>query len=396
MTEQNRVAIIGAGVAGLCSAWLLARQGWHCTILEKAPDLRAGGYMMGLSGPGYKAAEHMQLLPDLKPFDRMINENVYYNRHGKELLRVAYHELLQDMNWLTLARTDLVAALYQRIQNDCPEVEIRFGTSLISFTETEDQVHLELSDQNRLTADLLLGADGVNSQLRTLMFGEQASHSEYMGYQVAGFQAPDTLKLGHDFLSYAEPGRVAEFYQLYNERMATLYIWRSDQPVPATRAEKLQHLKQAFTNSHPQALLWLEQLADDEPLFYDSMRMITLPQWHKGRVMLMGDAAHCLTLLSGQGAGMALVSAYLLEQQLREKPIAQALQEHETIMRPAVLRLQARSRKIAPWFIPNSRLGFHLRNLFMCSLPKKWLGNYFLKAMREDIAAAARGLNLQD
>lgn len=394
MNNQPHVAISGAGVAGLTTAWLLSLQGWRCTLLEKAPNLRAGGYMMGLSGPGYTAAERIGLLPDLLPYDRKINENVYHNRKGKELLRIAYHDLLQDMKWVTLARTDLVAALYERVTKECPQVELRFSTSVTSYVEHDEKVTILLDDQSVLEADLLIGADGVNSHLRQLMFGDNPEHSEHMGYQVAGFQAPDHLKLGNDFLSYAEPGHVAEFYKLFNERMATLYIWKSDKPIPSERKARVAELQRAFSNSHPQALTWLEQLPDDEPLFFDSMRMITLSNWSKGRVMLMGDAAHCLTLLSGQGAGMAMVSAYLLATQLKDTSIPDALREHENILRPAILRLQSRSRKIAPWFIPSSPLGFHLRNMFMRALPRRWLGNYFLKSIRSDINAAAQGLNM--
>src|SRR3546814_10502520 len=79
----------------------------------KAANLRADGYMLGLSGPGHAALRMMGLLPALTPRNRRINENVYYGRDDKVLLRLRYHEFLKGLDWLTVARTDLVEVLHE-------------------------------------------------------------------------------------------------------------------------------------------------------------------------------------------------------------------------------------------------------------------------------------------
>lgn len=114
-----------------------------------------------------------------------------------------------------------------------------------------------------------------------------------------------------------------------------------------------------------------------------------LPKWSKGRVLLLGDAAHCLTLVSGQGAGMALTSAEMLGNALRSAPdLASALERHETALRPIINRLQARSRKMAFFFIPRGKFAFHLRNAVMRHMPRAWLGRYFTSAIKAEIALA--------
>ncbi len=114
-----------------------------------------------------------------------------------------------------------------------------------------------------------------------------------------------------------------------------------------------------------------------------------MPAWSKGRVLLLGDSAHCLTLISGQGAGMAMTSACLLGEELASGDIDAALVRHEKKLRPAIERLQTRSRKMANWFIPATPFAFHTRNTIMRLMPRRLLGRYFLRAVRSEILAAA-------
>jgi len=382
------VVIVGAGVGGLSAAWWLGRAGWRVVVLEQADDLRADGYMIGLSGPGYAAAERMGLLDELKAFNLHIEENLYLDQQGRELLRVRYPDILGSINWFTLARTDLVTTLYHRVLNDTG-AEIRFGTRMTDFIDGEGSVRLQLSDGSWLEADLLIGADGVHSATRRQLFGPDSDCLEYMGYRVAAFQSPASQPLERDFLSYAQPGQLTEFYRLSDGRMASLYLWKDGSTDRVTtRSEARSILASRYRQSHPDVLSNVAQLPAEAPMLFDALTMVSLPQWSRGRVLLLGDAAHCLTLLSGQGAGMAMTSACLLAEKLAQLPVAQALQAHEAQLRPAILRLQQRSRDIAPWFLPATTRAFRLRNLLLKWMPRRLLGWYFLRAVRADILAA--------
>ncbi|OYX86390.1 MAG: 2-polyprenyl-6-methoxyphenol hydroxylase, partial [Azorhizobium sp. 32-67-21] len=101
--------------------------------------------------------------------------------------------------------------------------------------------------------------------------------------------------------------------------------------------------------------------------------------------------AHCLTLISGQGAGMALTSAAILADALGRAAVPEALAEHEARLRPSIARLQDRSRKMAGMFVPRSPVAFELRNLFMRYVPRKWIGRYFVNAVNAEILAAKGG-----
>lgn len=375
MTQRSAL-IIGAGVGGLCAAWWLARIGWTVTVVERAPDLRTDGYVIGLSGPGYEVARRMGILDELKARSREVDENVYLDRTGREVLRLRYREVLTQLDWIGLVRTELVNVLFAAAR---PVADIRFGVTVATFTDHGDAVSAALSDGTVLRVDLMVGADGVHSATRTRLFPD-ADVYRPLGYRVAAFQAPDSIGLDRDFISYVEPGRMAEFYSIGDRRLATLYVWRTDERAPV--ADRSQALAAAFDNAHPEAARRIHERADTEPLFFDTLLMVDLPSWSRGRVMLLGDAAHCLTLLSGQGAGMAMTSACMLAEELAKGDIDAALKRHEERLRPAIRRLQKRSRSTAAWFIPATEISFRMRNFMMRLLPHRLLGWYFLQAAR--------------
>ncbi len=383
--------IVGGGVAGLSAAWWLAQIGWQATIIERAPDLRADGYILGLSGPGYEVARRMGILPALKGHDRHINENVFLGRDGRELLRLRYHEFLRNLEWVTLSRTALLDVLHGAVRG---RAEILYGTTLAAHEDRGGRVDVTLSSGEQRSVDLLIGADGVHSSLRRQLFGGGPVTVPF-GYRVAAFQLPDTLGLGRDFLSYAEPGRLAEFYTLAEGRLATLYIWRSSDSGFVPPEQRRRVLRDAFASAHPDARRWIDLLPEGEPLFFDSMAMIDLPAWSKGRVLLLGDAAHCLTLVAGQGAGIAMTSACLLAEELAANPVERALANHERRLRPSVSALQERSRRMAAWFIPDTPFAFAVRNKMLRWMPRRILGWYLNRSVRSEILAASKGLELK-
>jgi 2-polyprenyl-6-methoxyphenol hydroxylase-like FAD-dependent oxidoreductase len=253
---------------------------------------------------------------------------------------------------------------------------------------TDTKARITLTDGTVHEADLVIGADGIHSALRALSFGPEANFAERLGYRIAAFQVEDKLGLGHDFLSYAEPGRLSEFYTLSAERLATLYVWKSDLAGSIAEPCRRTVLKEAFAGGHPSCLQLIDDLADDEPLFFDDMTMIRMPAWSKGRVLLLGDSAHCLTLLSGQGAGMAMASACILADELARHDVPAALASHEARLRPAILRLQTRSLKMAPLFIPATNRAFSVRNFILRHTPRRLLNWYFVRGIRSEILAA--------
>lgn len=385
MTHKTAL-IIGAGVAGLSAAWWLRKVGWRSIVIERAPDLRTAGHMLGLSGPGLEVAKRMGIEPQLQANACIINENIYRDRKGRELLRMRYREFLKDLPYIALRRTDLVQALRDALGDDA---DIRFSAVAEKIVDFGDGVTVHLADGTHLSGDLLIGADGFRSWVRREVFGPDERFFKELGYRFATYDLEDTLKLGIDFLSYTEPGHIVEYYTLRDGRIAALHAWTTTETGVVPNEARWPMLRHVARNAHPQ-VHEIISAAERGPLpLIDNLTLVDMPTWSKGRVTLLGDAAHCLTLISGQGAGMSIASASMLAEELESKPVEEAQRRHEERLRPAILKLQERSRKMGALFVPASPLSFHLRNFALRHMPRAWLGQYFINAIRSEILATS-------
>jgi 2-polyprenyl-6-methoxyphenol hydroxylase-like FAD-dependent oxidoreductase len=373
-------------VAGLACAWWLTRLGWRAVVVERAAHLRDGGYMMGLSGPGLLTARRMDLVPALREVERDIGENVYRDRRGREIMRIRYRDLLTELDWITLRRTDLVQVLHAATRE---RADIRLATTVASHVQDTGGVDVALSDGSQLRADLLIGADGVRSSLRAAVSGAGAAVLSPLGYRYAAYDAADDTGMDRDFLSYAAPGHQVEYHGLGNGRKAVLHVWRSRATGWVEAPDRLGLLRDLSRGAHAEVGRLLDGLPSDTPIVMDDLALVELPSWRRGRVLLAGDAAHSLSLISGQGAGMAMASAYVLAQELGRLPVDQALAAHDRRLRPIVERLQLRSRKLAPVYVPDSGFAFGLRNTAMRLLPRLLLKRYFLSGLKSEMEAAA-------
>jgi 2-polyprenyl-6-methoxyphenol hydroxylase-like FAD-dependent oxidoreductase len=385
MSEQ-RAIIIGAGVAGLAAAWWLKRAGWQPVVIERAADLRDAGYMMGLSGPGLEIASRMGLIESLRAAACTVNENVYRDRTGRELLRLRYREFLQDLPYIALRRTALVQALYDSIARS---VDVRFSARAVAIENGPDKASVTLDDGTRLDGDLVIAADGFRSWARREIFGPDSAFFTPLGYRFATYDLDDELDLGADFLSFTEPGHIVEYYTLQDRKLAALHVWCSNESGPVAPDQRWSLIERVSATTHPSVRRMIAIAKKDAVPIVDDLTLVHVPAWSKDRVLLLGDAAHCLTLISGQGAGMAMASAAILSEELGKAPLGAALKQHEQRLRPSIQKLQDRSRKMGKLFIPATPVSFHLRNLMLRNMPRRWLGRYFLNAVKSEILASS-------
>jgi 2-polyprenyl-6-methoxyphenol hydroxylase-like FAD-dependent oxidoreductase len=225
-----KVLICGAGIAGLTLAWCLERLGHEPLVVERAPHLRDEGYMIDFFGSGCDAAERLGILPDLAAIHYPIQRLVFVNASGRERFSVAYlplrRRLFADRHFNFL-RGDLERALYRRFGH---RHTIRFGTTVAWFEQKGDAVSVALSDGSEMRVDLLIGADGVHSHVRTLAFGDEQQFARLLGYEMAAFILESPLPgVGHDrFVTMTRPQRQVAVYPIRGGRMATFFLHASD------------------------------------------------------------------------------------------------------------------------------------------------------------------------
>ncbi len=197
-----------------------------------------------------------------------------------------------------------------------PKCPIRFGTSIAALDPGVSDVSVRFTDGSTARFDLVFGADGVHSTVRKLVFGPSQQFERFLGAYVAAFHLEKhPFDIGRALKLHEETDRVGAFYPLDAHRMDATYAFRHDE-VRVASERRLDFVRQEFKGAGWILEQLLDQYQGSAPIFFDSMTQIVMPEWHRGRVALLGDACGCLTLLAGQGSHMAMAGAYVLSREL--------------------------------------------------------------------------------
>lgn len=373
MTQEKtkQVLISGAGIAGLTAAYWLVRQGWKVVVLEKADALRKGEFVIDFAGTGWDVAVKMGLGRALKERQTLIRNLCFQDGHGVTKAQVKMQDFVETMGvdgkHSSLNRRDLQELLYELVQG---EVEVRYSTSIQSLSETDTGVEVVLEGGLKEHYDLVVGADGLHSNVRGLVFGEESQFAKYLGYHVSAFRVSGVANNTPGAMGLSRlPGKQAGILDLGDGDSLALFVYAKESDAYVPREQRKQVLTKTFGDMGGIIPSILEGIDDNAPLYMDTATQIEMPTWHSRRVVLIGDAAYCLTLVSGQGASMAMGGAYALATALESnESIEQALAEYEARLRPFVEELQSKSRKFAGNFIPSSRFGLWLSALMVRSM----------------------------
>jgi len=341
-----RVLISGAGVAGLTLAYWLAHYGMEPVVIERAEHLRDDGFVIDFFGAGYKVAERMSLLHDLEAIHCPVLELIFLDGSGRRRITIPYENMrmLLDDRHFSFLRGDLVQLLARK--TDSP---VRFSTSIMALEQDKERVNVTLTDGSEETFDLVVGADGVHSNVRRLVFGPEERFSRPLGYTIVAFVVEHLDVRSDVFYTLTAPGRRIGVFPLLDGRIAVFFFYRSLQP--PTQATIMDELQISFGS-----LGWLVpdllELADKaERLYVDALTQIIMPQWSQGRVVLLGDACHCVSPAGSQGASLAMVGAYILARELgSQHDRLTAFRSYEKQLKPGITRRQQVGQKAARFF----------------------------------------------
>ncbi|MET9269019.1 FAD-dependent monooxygenase [Kribbella sp. NPDC003557] len=357
------VIICGAGIAGLALANRLSALGQEVTLLERSPGPRPQGYMIDFFGPGYDAMSAMGLLPALQEVAYHVDEAVLVDDHGRkqagiDILRFAEGDLLSVM------RPDLEQVLREHLPG---AVDLRYGATLTGVTPRADGVQVELADGSAPAGDLLIGADGIHSAVRRLVFGPEAGYLRFLGFHTAAysFDAPEIHdEVGGRFCLTDTMGSQFGFYSLRDGRVASFAVHRTADP--AVPADARAAIRTAYADLGWVVPRALSLCPDDDQIYYDQVAQIVMPRWSSGRVALVGDACGAVSLLAGQGASLGIAGAFVLAEKLvSSSSIEAGMAEYEKVWRPVVEEKQKVGRSAARWFLPGSRTELVARRVML-------------------------------
>lgn len=376
-----KILIVGGGPAGLSLAYWLVKDGHTPIIVEKASTIRTAGYMIDLTGTGYDLTKRMGIINPLKQVAYPVKQVLYKNARGNTVARMPMEKLFSALdlenNYLALDHRDLVEAIFHTVEND---VEVRFNTTVNAIVQSADDVTVTFSDGTQESFDLLVGADGIHSKTRSLIFGDESQFDKYLGYYVATFYAPAIdPDLEYGYVTYLEPGIQLGIFPQSGDQWLCYVIYKSEDRGRVPSDQHRAILREQLNRMGWVAPKIIDALPPDTPILIDTVTQIEMPTWSQNRVALIGDAAYCLTLISGQGASMALAGGYFLAKALRECPDYQtAFQQYEHRLRDYIAETQAKARRFAPNFVPGSRLGIMITQwvIHLIGLPfvKQWVG----------------------
>lgn len=352
------VLVAGASIAGPALAHWLRRRGAEVTVVERAPGLRPGGQAVDARGVAKDVIERMGLAAVVRAActDTAGAHTVDADGTVLETFRADDDGGDGYIADIEILRGDLSRVLYDDTRDG---VEYRFGDRIAALTQDADGVDVTFAVGDRRRFDLVVGADGLHSATRAMVFGPHERYVRHLGHVLAFYSVPNEFGLGRWLLEYQDQasGRSALLRPMPDatRAMAMFSFPLADFDVDHRDVAAQKVLLRA----RMAGLGWLTpdllEHLDETPDFYlDQVAQVVMDRWSSGRVGLLGDAAFSSSPMSGQGTGLALVGAYLLAGELAAAgwdPDA-GFTRYEDLMRSYVEanqeigRLNARSRAV--------------------------------------------------
>jgi len=355
---MTKILVSGASIAGPTAAFWLHRHGFEVTVVEQAPALRAGGSAVDFRGEQLAILRRMGLLADIEARSTRMGDVTIVDADGRFEARVPSAVMSGEVE---IPRGDLSRILYEHTKD---KVEYVFDDRITALTEHAGGVDVTFAKGAPRTFDLVIGADGAHSGVRSLVFGPERDFATHLGYYAAHFSVPNHLGLDHAGQMYAEPGIGAMVTSAIDRDALGVTLFFASEPLAYDRRDIEQHkriLTDKFRGGGWELPTLLAGLARTDTLFFDSLSQVRLDKWSKGRVVLVGDAAWSAGP-GGGGTGLAMVGAYVLAGELATNSgHDQAFAAYERIIRPTAKMGQNQARRAGGFFAPDSRRGIRSR-----------------------------------
>ncbi|MFF2351026.1 FAD-dependent monooxygenase [Kitasatospora sp. NPDC058115] len=324
-SRPTSVLVSGAGIAGTALAHWLDRYGFRVTVVERAPSLRGGGQPVDIRGNALEVVDRMGLLTRVRARRTGLRGMSVVDENGRELSRNTEWTASggpvdgPDVEILRDELAHLIGEVAGR------GVEYRFDDSIDTLVQHEEGVQVRFRSGSERSYDLLVGADGMHSNTRRLVFGPERDYLHPIGAYIAAWSVPNHLGLDHWQVIHRPAGRADRMCMAMtvrdNAELRFFLGFGSDEPVermlPRDPADQRRLVAARAAGIGWEVPRFLAALGETDVFHYDVIAQIRMDRWSHGRVALLGDAGYCCSPLTGQGTSVALTAAYVLAGELR-------------------------------------------------------------------------------
>ncbi len=349
--------------------------------------------MIDVWGLGYAMIERMGLKDRLRSLGYDISELRLVDRGGARIAAIdgdVIRSALSD-RFFSIARGDLAKAIYDEVEN---RAGFMFGDTITGLDQHEDGVDVTFETAAPQRFDLVIGADGLHSVVRGLVFGPEIEFETFLGYRVAAFTADGYPHRDRNaYVSHTVPGRQIARYTLRDNKTGFYLIFRDDSREPrraasTTTKRRISWRRSIAASAGKPPRCWTRfGVADD--LYFDVVSQIHMDHWSRGRVALLGDAASCPSLLAGEGSAFAMAGGYLLAHAIAESDgdHAAAFARYESAFKNFVTGKQKAASRMGGWFAPKTETTLVIRNLITRLLATRGFGAWAIRRMFQDDSA---------
>jgi 2-polyprenyl-6-methoxyphenol hydroxylase-like FAD-dependent oxidoreductase len=344
-----KIVISGAGPAGLTAAYWLRRYGFTPTIVERAPALVVGGYKIDVRGAALQVLKEMRIHDAVVAANTDMQGAMLVDKEGNVVKRMSGDDFGHRVGGdLEIVR----GTLCQILRDHLGDVEILFGDTIQGISQSANGAQVQFTTNGVREFDCVIGADGLHSNVRRIVFGEEARVLRDLGLYLCVYSVPNYLNLDRMEIQYSELGRIAALWSSRGDAQAKACFGFAAPSLRIdlhNRAQQQQALKTVYAGIGWEVPRLLEMMPTASDWYFDTAAQIDMPRWSEGRVVLVGDAAYCASPMSGQGTSIALIGAHVLAGELAAASgdHARAFAEFENVMRPFVAANQALGRKSA-------------------------------------------------
>ena len=394
-----RVLISGAGPAGLTVAYWLKKYGFRPTLIELAPQLRTGGYKLDVRGSAIEMMRRMGIYDDVRKASTDMQGALLVDKDGKILHKMTGDDFgHREGDDLEIMR----GALCQILLDKIPDVEIIYGDSIQGILQEKDSVTVKFKKNESRIFDLIIGADGIHSRVRKLVFGEESQFAHKLGVICSTFTIPNFLNLDRIEMQYTGFGKAAILWNTRGDSdvRASFAFISHNQVEPKDTLAQQKLIRHVFKEIGGEVPKMLELMPSTQDFYFDDATQIRMDRYSQDRVVLLGDAGYCPSPVSGQGLSQGIVGGYVLAGELAaaKGDYKTAFDQYEKEMRPFVLLNQQLGIHSAAFFksLEKKSLSTWLFGKLMSLAPTKLIASYFIHSATRRIQHVANSIKLKD